>query len=121
MTPMERILKDYDDSGALHALVHIDAAVGENVFLTKSGALVMLLGMRGVDPDCLDPGEKDRIARRFESALRFFDEHFRLYQYVLKRESASIPHEPHANPLVEEAVKSRIEHLSGPGRPSYSI
>jgi len=72
VTPLRRILKDYNDSGALHALVNIHAAVGKNLFLTKSGALVMLLGMRGIDPDCLDPGEKDRIARRFESALRFF-------------------------------------------------
>ena len=79
MIKVKRILKDYDESGALNTLVNIHATVAENVFLTKSADLVMLLALRGVDPECLDHCQKDQIARRFESALRIFDERFRVY------------------------------------------
>jgi type IV secretion system protein VirB4 len=118
---VKQILKDYNDSGALHALVNIHAAVGDNVFLTKGGDLVMLLQMRGADPDCLALAEKDRIARRFESALRLFDEHFTINQYIVKRDNAAIPYQHHSNPLVEKACAARRAHLTGQGRPSYSI
>ena len=40
MISLGRILKDYEDSGAMHALVSIDTAVGEGVFVTKGGDLV---------------------------------------------------------------------------------
>jgi type IV secretion system protein TrbE len=73
---IKRILKDYEDSGALNALVSIHTALDEHTFLTKSGDLVMLLGLRGVDAECLDHSQTDQIARRFESALPIFDERF---------------------------------------------
>lgn len=121
MIKFKRILKDYEQSGALNALVNIHAAVDGNVFLTKSGDLVTLLALRGVDPECLDHSQKDHIARRFESALRLFDERFRVYQYLLKRESAPLPHEHNANPVVEEAIANRIEYLRTKGSTIYSI
>src|SRR5437867_3061981 len=54
MISLKRIVKDYKDSGALNALVNIHAGVGENVFLTKSGGLVMILALRGVDYEGLE-------------------------------------------------------------------
>ncbi len=121
MIKFKRILKDYEESGALNALVNIHAAVDGNVFLTKSAGLVMLLALRGVDPECLDHSQKDQMARRFESALRMFDERFRVYQYLLKRESAPLPHEHYANPVVEEAIANRIEYLGAKSSTFYSI
>ena len=121
MIKVKRILKDYEESGALNTLVNIHATVAENVFLTKSADLVMLLALRGVDPECLDHSQKDQIARRFESALRMFDERFRVYQYLLKRESGPLPHEHYANPVVEEAIADRIEYLNAKSSTLYSI
>src|SRR5690242_9603596 len=86
MISLRRILKDYQDAGALHEFVSVEAAIDDGVFVTKSGDLVMFLALCGPDYECLEPAQTDQIARRFESALRLFDERFRLYQYLLKRE-----------------------------------
>src|ERR1700722_19480192 len=96
---LSRIFKDYEDSGALNARVSITAALDDRTFLTKGGGLVTMLCVRGVDYECLDASEIDQFARRFEAALRTFDENFRIYQYVLKRDHAAIPARTHASPV----------------------
>jgi type IV secretion system protein TrbE len=108
-----RVIKDYRDSGAFHALVGIQGAVGEGIFLTKGGDLVAWLRLKGADSECRDPDEMDAAARRFESALRLFDERFRLYQYLFKREEADLPCGHYPDPVVEQAVTGRAQYLAG--------
>src|ERR1700691_1749332 len=91
MRSVARILRDYRDTGALHELVSVESAIGDGVFATKSGDLMMILRMAGVDYEGLDPDQVDDVARRFEAALRIFNEGFRLYQYFLKCDSPAIP------------------------------
>lgn len=121
MIPVRRILKDYRDAGALHTLVSVQAVVDNGVFVTKSGDLFMLLAMEGPDYECLDPEEIDRVARRFESALRLFDERFRLYQYLLKRDEPVIPAETHTHPVVAEATAQRLAFLRSRAREHFTI
>jgi type IV secretory pathway VirB4 component len=102
MKSLARILKDYQDAGALHELVSVQSVIGEGVFATKSGDLMMILRMGGVDYEGLDPDQVDAIARRFEAALRIFDEDYRIYQYLLKRDSPAIPCQDYANPVVQK-------------------
>lgn len=45
MTKLSRILKDYHESGAMSALINIHSAIDDQVFLTKSGHLVMMLAL----------------------------------------------------------------------------
>ncbi len=112
MISLGRILRDYQESGALNSLVPIHAAIDDGVFITKGGDLLIWLAVQGADYECLDPAETDHIARRFESALRSLDERFRLYQYVLKRESAELPSDTYPDPVVAEAVRSRVRYLA---------
>ena len=84
MKRLGRILKDYRESGALHELVPVQSAIAEGVFATRTGDLMTVLRAGGVDYEGLDPDQVDAVARRFEAALRIFDERFRLYQYFLK-------------------------------------
>ena len=121
MTKLSRILKDYRESGAMNALVNIHAAIDDQTFLTKSGDLVVLLGVKGADYECLDATQLDQITRRFETILKTFDEHFRIYQYIDKREGASIPHSVYENPVVREAVQSRIAYLEKRPDKLYSV
>src|SRR2546425_7079980 len=74
MIKLRRVLKDYEDSGALHANIGVLEAIDESSFLTKAGHLVRMLCVRGVDDECLEPGQVDQIARRVESAFRLLDE-----------------------------------------------
>src|SRR5262245_32753993 len=108
---MDRILKDYRETGAFQALVSMQSVLGDGVFATKSGDLVSLLSLSGPDGDCLDPAEQDPLARRFESIARLFDERFRLYHYTLKRTEPMIPSEHSSNAVVEEARQNRLSHL----------
>src|SRR5262249_2282100 len=63
------------------------------------------------DAECLDHAERDHVAKRFEGAARALDERLRIYQYVLKRDNASIPHGHYDNPVVEQAIANRIAFL----------
>ena len=121
MIRLSRILKDYEESGALNARVNVTAAIDEHTLLTKCGDLVMMLRLKGVDYECLDAPQLDHVARRFEAALRTFDDHYRIYQYVLKRDHASIPTRAYDNPVVRQAALSRIAFLNENPQNLYSL
>jgi type IV secretion system protein VirB4 len=115
------IQKDHREAGALNALVNIHAAIDPYTFLTKSGDLVMMLAVQGVDYECLDPDQIDHLDRRFESAVRTFDEHCRLHQYLIKRNHAYIPSRSYPNLVVNEAIKSRAAYLNAKADNLYSL
>ncbi len=52
----------------------------------------VVLEVSGVDYECLDDDTIDALTKRLESALRVFDENYRVYQYLFKRNHAAIPH-----------------------------
>src|SRR5690606_26662663 len=112
MTKLTRIRHDHRDAGALHELVNLFGFVDERTFLTKSGDIGVVIRIRGVDDECLDPDQVDRIARRFEATLKVFDERFRIYQYLLKRDAPEVPHSDYPDkPALQQAVAARIAHL----------
>ena len=81
-----RVLKDYQESGALNALINFHAAIGPNTFVTKSGDLLAVLAVPGIDDECLDTSDIEQITHRFQMALSVFNDKFRVYQYLLKRD-----------------------------------
>ena len=122
MVKLNRIVKDYRESGAVNAFVNLFGFVDENVFLTKTGDVGLVLKIEGRDYECLDPEELDHLTRRFEAASRSLDPTFRLYQYLIKRDSARIPHrDSYDNPVVREAVFSRVEYLEGKAEQLYTL
>jgi type IV secretion/conjugal transfer VirB4 family ATPase len=121
MVKLSRIFKDYQESGALNALVNVHAVVDDYTFLTKSGDLLAVVAVRGVDYECLDHSQLDQLARRFEAAVRIFDESFRVYQYLIKRDIVSIPHRHYDNPVIEEAIANRMAYLKEKANRLYSL
>ena len=115
MINLGRAFRDYQQSGALNALVNVHAAIDDRTFLTKGGDLVVILKVEGIDAECLDPLRLDQIVRRFGSAMRTFDERFRIYQYLVKRDYGPIPHGDYSDLVVQEAVKSRTAYLEAKG------
>ena len=93
MIRLNRIAKGYEEAGALHRLVNLFSFVDSDTFLTKSGDVGVVLRVRGVDHECLDPDQLDHIGRRFEATLKVFDERFRLYQWqqLTWRTQAKLP------------------------------
>ncbi len=122
MNSPSRIVREFRDSGALHTHIAPFAFVGDRCFLTKAGDIGMALAVRGVDYECLDPGELDSITRRFETALKLFDERFVFYQYLIKRDRPAIPGRSYAeNAVLHQALSGRIEHLKSKADRLYEL
>src|SRR5262249_54463053 len=115
------IAREYQQAGAFNEVVGPLLWVAEGVFLTKAGDVGMVLRLDGPDYESLDHPERDHVARRFEAALRTFDEHFPVYQYLIKRPCREIPHEPSGVPLIDDASQRRLRLLTGGARPLYHI
>src|SRR5215469_8624870 len=121
MIRVGQIAKDFLEAGATSSVIGLFGFVDEHTFLTKSGDLGVVFGIPGVDAECLDHAERDHVARRFEGAMRTLDERFRVYQYLLKRDHAEIPHRHYENAVVEEAISSRIAFLEAKSGELYTL
>jgi len=120
MMKLTRILRDYEDSDSLSAKIGITAAIDRETFLTTSGDLLVVLAVHGPDAECLEPDQLNDTARRFESALRTLNPHFRLYQFLLKRNDPPLPSGTYSNPVVHEAAHARLSYLQAKSSCLYS-
>jgi type IV secretion/conjugal transfer VirB4 family ATPase len=111
MLRLDRIFKNYAEAGALNTQVNLYGFIDEQMFLTKSGDLGVILEVRGVDYECLDGVTIDGLTKRLESALRLFGEDYRIYQYLFKRNDPDIPHQLYGNVVVDTAIRNRITYL----------
>jgi len=111
VTRRDHLLRRYRETGTVNGLVNLYGFLDDQVFLTKSGDVGVVLGVAGVDYEGLEPGQRDQVARRFESALRLFDERFRLLQYLVKQRGPAIPTERHADPTTDAALRARTAFL----------
>jgi type IV secretion system protein TrbE len=118
---LRRIFRNYEESGALNAHVNLFGFLDENVFLTKTGDVGVVLEMRGVDYECLDAANVDALTKRLESALRLFDENFRVYQYLFKRNHPSIPFKLYNHPVVDAAIRNRVAYLGRKSETLYQL
>ena len=111
MTRLAQITREYRDAGATSDLIPLYGFVDDGVFLTKSGALGIVLALDGVDYECLDPQQREAVTTRFEVALRLWDERTRLSQYVLKRNRVARPDDAHPHPAVDTLLRRRHAYL----------
>lgn len=121
MLSLRRIFKNYDEAGSLNAMVNLFGFLGPQVFLTKSGEVGIVLEVEGVDYECLDTPTVDGLTKRLESALRLFDENYRVYQLLFKRNRKAIPHSFCGNPIVDAAIRERIAYFAEKADELFSL
>src|SRR5713226_6360937 len=121
MLRLKRIFKNYEETGSLNEQVNLYGFIDPHVFLTKTGDLGVILEVRGVDYECLDGDSTDGLTKRFESALKLFDENYRVYQYLFKRNNEAIPHKLYGNAVVDAAIQNRIAYLAGKADTLFSL
>src|SRR5690349_23431957 len=121
MLRLKRIFKNYDETGSFNEQVNLYGFIDEHVFLTKTGDLGVILEVRGVDYECLDDASIDGLTKRLESALRLFDENYRVYQYLFKRNNPTIPYKLYGSPIVDTAIKNRIAYLATKADKLFSL
>jgi type IV secretion system protein TrbE len=111
MVRLSRLLKDYGETGSLNSLLALWGFVDETTFLTKTGALGVVLRLEGCDDDCFDHRERREVVERFAQALRLLDERFRIYQYLVKRHAEPVASLAHAHPIINEALQRRVDQF----------
>jgi len=121
MLRLKRIFKNYEETGSFNEQVNLYGFADEHVFLTKTGSLGVILEVRGVDYECLDGVSIDGLTKRLESALKLFDENYRVYQYLFKRNNETIPYKLYGNPVVDTAIKNRIVYLATKADTLFSL
>src|SRR6202789_3278295 len=121
MLRLSRIFKNYNDTGSLSEQINLYGFIGPHTFLTKTGEVGVILEVRGVDYECLDGASIDGFTKRLESALKLFDENYRLYQYLFKRNNETIPYKLYDNPIVDAAIKNRIAYFAGKSDTLFSL
>jgi type IV secretion system protein TrbE len=118
---LKRIFKNYEETGSLNAMVNLFGFVGPHVFLTKSGEVGAVLEVGGVDYECLEASSIDMLTKRLESALRLFDESFRIYQILFKRSGQTIPHSFCGKPVVDAAIRDRVAYFAKKSESLFSL
>jgi type IV secretion system protein TrbE len=121
MLRLNRIFKNYNETGSLCEQINLYGFIGPQMFLTKSGDMGVILEVRGVDYECLDDASIDGFTKRLESALKLFDENYRLYQYLFKRNKEAIPYKLYNNSIVDTAIKNRIAYLGSKADTLFSL
>jgi len=121
MFRLKRIFQNYEESGSLNAQINLYGFVADQVFLTKTGDLGVILEVRGVDYECLDGSTIDALTKRLESALRVFGEDYRLYQYLFKRNDPELPHRLYGDAVVDTAIENRIAYLQSKADRLFSL
>jgi type IV secretion system protein VirB4 len=121
MLNLKRIMKNYEEVGSLNAMINLFGFVGPHVFLTKSGEVGVVLEMAGVDYECLEASAVDILTKRLESALRLFDENYRVYQFLFKRNRQGIPHSYCGKPIVDAAIRDRVAYFEEKSEKLFSF
>src|SRR6266705_1648653 len=112
MLRLNRIFKNYKEPGSFNEQVNLYGFIDQHVFLTKTGDLGLVLQVHGVDYECLDTPTLDGLTKRLESAFRLFDENYRVYQWLFKRNRQPIPHSFCGKPIVDAAIRERIAYFA---------
>jgi type IV secretion system protein TrbE len=121
MLNLKRIWKNYEEVGSLNAMVNLFGFLGPHVFLAKSGEIGVVLEMGGVDYECLEASAVDALTKRLEAALRLFDENYRVYQFLFKRNRQPIPHSFCGKPVVDAAIRDRVAYFEEKADSLFSL
>ena len=95
------IARDYARAGSLNAMIAVWGFVAEDVFLTKAGDLGLVFQLHGVDVEGLDETTRRAVVHSFEAAIRCLDDHFRVYQYVIRRRLPAADAPTCSDPVVQ--------------------
>ena len=107
MLRLDRVVKPWNESGALNAHINLYGFWNDEVFLTKSGDVGIVLRVRGVDYESLDQAAQEYAVKRLEAALKIFGPGFHVYQYLFKTNRPQIPFQSYDDPIVQAAVNQR--------------
>lgn len=125
MLNLKKVFKNYEEVGALNEHINLYGFISDNMFLTKSGDIGIVLKTSGIDYEGLDEKQYNNITRMLRAGFKVFDETARIYQYFIKRSYKLLEKEFEIkqvnNPVVDNALKNRTEYFNQRLDNIYSI
>lgn len=122
MVKLPKFLKQHRAAGAANAVLSPHRFIDEHVFLTKGNQLGIALDVQGIDCECLTDDALNSYTKRAVQAWRIFDDRFRVYQYVLKQDRASIEHTGDYRPeIIRKTISDRNAHLQSKTPGLYTL
>ncbi len=110
MLNLRKLLRNYKDTGTLAEQCSIFGFVDDCSFITKTGAVGVVLRLQGIDYECLQQRDLDTSTKRLEAALKLFGPDFRVYQYLFKTHFQPDPPPAYSNPIVNRAEQERYAY-----------
>lgn len=112
MISVDRIFRDYRESGALNELLAVWGFIDDSTFLTKAGDVGVVLELKGPDATALTHEDRERVTHQFEAALRLLDERVRVYQYFIKEQVGPFAPALATRAVAAEAFERRTAYLN---------
>ncbi|HKW17583.1 MAG TPA: type IV secretion system DNA-binding domain-containing protein [Terriglobales bacterium] len=114
-------LKSYREAGSLNEQINLLGFLDDHFFLTKSGDVGAVLSVSGIDYEGLSASEIDQHTKRLEAAFKVLDDQCRIYQYLFKCNDPTIPTREYADPVVNAAIRNRIQYFRSKADRLYSL
>jgi type IV secretion system protein VirB4 len=121
MLNIRKILKNYRETGALAEQCGVFSFINDWCFITKSGAVGVVIEVEGIDYECLDQRTLDSTTKRLEAAFRLCSPEFRIYQYLLKSHFKPEPSTAYSNPVVSRAELERSHYFTEKADEMFSV
>jgi type IV secretory pathway VirB4 component len=121
MLNIAKMLKPWKEAGSLNAHISLYGFWSDTATLTKSGDVMMVLSVPGVDYESLDSSEQQYAVRRLESALKAFGEGFHVYQYLFKTNRPEIPFARYGDEVVDAAIDQRRQFFEAKRDSLYRV
>ena len=121
MLNLKKLVKNYKETGSLAEQCSVFSFINDWCFITKTGAVGVVIEMEGIDYECLDQRDLDGVTRRLEAAFKLFGPEFRVYQYLFKSHFEPEPPRDYSNPVVQRAEQERAHYFAEKAEEMFSI
>jgi type IV secretion system protein VirB4 len=112
---------EYLNAGAVNSVIGLHSFYDDQVFFTKNGELGVVLSYSGVDFEGQDATTLDSVSRRFQSAVRMFNENYKLFQYLFRTSNPPIEHSTYPEGIVGDTARSRVEWFGKKSKDLYTL
>ena len=107
MLNIKTLFRNDKETGTLAEHCSVFGFIDDVCFITKTGAVGIVLRLHGIDYECLPHRDIDITTKRLEAAFKLFGPDYRVYQYLFKTHFIPPEPRPHENPIVNRAEQER--------------
>jgi type IV secretion/conjugal transfer VirB4 family ATPase len=118
---IRKLVRNYKETGTLADQCSIFGFVDSSCFITKSGAVGLVLQLQGIDYECLPQQDIDTNTKRLEAAFKLFGPQYRIYQYLFKKHFQPDPPPTYDDLIVNAAEQERHRYLLENSKEMFSI